>query len=179
VPSLLLHPDEPGWVPEDRLDFVTLLGEVGLIDAPTGAADTNDFWLGRHFLTLVMFLGCSPNIVIRPQNAAEGQPVSRLHYHLYRDTRFLSGRKSPSARCPHCRAPADGVVPSAPDRPFSCPQCGRVSAACVLDWRQSAGFGRCFLEITGIYPHEAVPSDRLMETLRGYSGSVWRYFYAG
>ncbi len=178
MPSLLLHPDESGWVPEDRVEFFTLLDELGLIDTANDAADTNDFWLGRHFTELVMFLGCSPNVLIRPQDSGDDQPVSRLRYHHYSDRRFLSASKAPAARCPQCRAPANGVAPDDPDRPFSCPQCGCVSTVHALDWRQSAGFGRCFLEITGIHPHEAVPSDRLLDTLRGYSGGIWRYFYA-
>ena len=177
MPSLLLHPDEPDWIPEDRVEFVNLLGELGLIDPATDAGETSDFSLGHRFSALVMFLGCSPNILIRPQDAGDGQPVSRLRCHLYPDQRFLSASKAPSVRCPYCRAPANGVAPSVPDRSYSCPQCGSVSPVCALDWRQSAGFGRCFLEITGIYPHEAVPSDRLLETLRDYSGGVWRYFY--
>lgn len=179
MPSLLLHPDEPDWVPADRADFVALLGNLGLIDAASEAGEGSVFRLGRQFLDLVMFLGCSPHVVIDPQDPDGGQPVCRLRYHVYSDVRFLSARMPPAVRCPHCRAPASGGVQRAPDRPFSCPQCGRISAAQALDWRQAAGFGRCFLELSGIYPHEAVPSDRLMETLRNYSRSPWCYFYAG
>ena len=169
MPSLLLHPDDPDWVPAARTDFVTLLRDLELIEVPADTGQASVFWLGRRFLALVMFLGCSPHVLIDPRDGGKGPPVCHLRYHEYPDPRFVSARRPPTVRCPHCRAPASGSVPSAPHAPFSCPQCGRISAAHALDWRQSAGFGRCFLEITGICPHEAVPSDRLLESLRGYS----------
>ena len=177
MPSLLLHPDKPDWIADDRAEFVGLLGDLGLIDVASAAGDPSVYCLGHQFLTLVMFLGCSPHVLIDPRNAGEGQPVSDLRYHNYPEPRFLSARKPTAVRCPGCRAPASDVVPGRPNKLFTCPQCGRVSAVGDLDWRRSAGLARCFLEITGIYPHEAVPSDVLMDRLRGYSGSAWRYFY--
>ena len=179
MPSLLLHPDQPDWAPDDRADFFILLEQLGLIDTASDATEPGAFRLGHNFPALVTFLGCSPRVVIDPQEAGDGQSVCYLRYHSYPDAHFLSASRPQAARCPYCRAPASGVFPTTPDRPFSCPQCGRLSALRALDWRRSAGFGRCFLEVTNIYPHEAVPSDSLMERLGGYAGGAWRYFYAG
>jgi hypothetical protein len=179
VPSLLLHPDQPDWVPEDQESLLLLLEHLGLICTTSHTTESDALRLGHRFLALVTFLGCSPRVVIDRREAEEGQPVCRLRYHSYPQPRFLSARRRPAVRCPYCRAEARGVLPKVPDAPFSCPQCGRLSKVHALDWRHSAGFARCFLEVTNVYPHEAVPSDSLMESLGGYSGSFWRYFYGG
>jgi hypothetical protein len=162
MPSLLLHPGEPDWRPEDRPDFVARLADLGLIDRAPADGNPDGFRLGHRF---------------DPQDALQGPPVCRLHFHQYPETRFLSTDNFPRARCPYCRAPADVELSRAPGGQFSCPRCGQGLALHALDWRQAAGFGRCFLEITPVYPHEAVPSDHLMESLRDYSGGAWRYFY--
>lgn len=177
--SLLLHPEEAGWAPQDQAAFIGLLADIGLIDTLTDTGNTNTFRLGRQFTALVMFLGCSPQILIDPQDTGEGQPVCSLRCHRYPEIRFLCAGRLPAVRCPRCRAPASGVMSAAFDKVFMCPQCGRDCEVYKLDWRQSAGFGRYFLEFTGVYPHEAVPSDRLMQSLSSCSGCAWRYFYAG
>lgn len=177
MPSLLLHPGKPDWQPENQPAFVARLADLGLIERAPADGDRDGFRLGHRFLSLVMFLGCAPRVSIDLQDALQGQPVCRLRYHLYPEPRFLSNGNSPRARCPFCRAPAEVESLCIPDEQFSCSRCGQGLAVHALDWRQSAGFGRCFLEITPVYPHEAVPSDHLMESLRDYSGDAWRYFY--
>lgn len=59
------------------------------------------------------------------------------------------------------------------------PACGHVVAAPRARWRHTAGFGRLFVEIPGIYPHEAVPADRLLDALAAATGVRWDYFYTG
>ena len=63
------------------------------------------------------------------------------------------------------------------DYRWNCPECDKQSRPNELDWRQSAGFGRFFVEIWGIHPAEAVPADALMETLGRSTDSRWGFFY--
>ncbi len=63
------------------------------------------------------------------------------------------------------------------DYRWNCPECDKQSRPNELDWRQSAGFGRFFVEIWGIHPAEAVPGDALMETLGRSTDSRWGFFY--
>ena len=177
MPSLLLHADDACFVPDDRLAFAHLLTELGLTgDACEGECEYG-FWPGKQFLSLVMFLGCSPHVALDPHEAGADQSVCRLLMHLYTDVKFLSARPRPAERCLHCRTRvkiAEGVPH---DSVYNCTHCGRSSVVSDLDWRQGAGFGRFFIEISGIYPHEAVPADKLLDTLRDNSGTQWRYFY--
>jgi hypothetical protein len=177
MPSLLLHADDACLVPDDQSALVHLLTDLGLTGDTWEDEREYGFWPGQQFLSLVMFLGCSPLVGFDPHQAGEGQPVCRLLMHSYSDVKFLSTTPCPAGRCPHCRtglkvaqdAPHDGV--------YTCPGCGRSAVVSDLDWRQGAGFGRFFIEIRGIYPHEAVPTDKLLDTLRDSSGTNWRYFY--
>jgi len=179
VPSLLLHPADPCWIPGAGDRFSDLLEQLGLIDTTLKAGRSGDFRAGEQFLNLVMFLGCSPRVVLEPGEADEGQTACHLQYHLYPEVTFLSAAKRPQVRCPGCRAPAGEVDTSSHLRSVTCARCGRTVQVCALDWRRAAGFGRFFLEIGGVYPHEAVPSDKLLDSLREHSGGAWQYFYTG
>lgn len=90
--------------------------------------------------------------------------------------RFIAAQRRPPARCPHCRCEAVIDEPVA-DKVYTCPGCDERMRAHQLDWRQAAGFGRFFIEVSGIYPHEAVPADRLLQRLRDFSHGDWNYFF--
>jgi hypothetical protein len=49
----------------------------------------------------------------------------------------------------------------------------------MTDWvfRKTAGFGKVFVEIRGIYPAEAVPGEALLAALKDRTGGTWRYIY--
>ena len=40
-----------------------------------------------------------------------------------------------------------------------------------------AGFGRTFIEIRGIYPSEAVPTDALLDKLQRLADGPWKTIY--
>jgi hypothetical protein len=48
-----------------------------------------------------------------------------------------------------------------------------------LDWRRGAGYASVFLEVGGIHPHEALPSDHLLHDLSLFSSCDWQHFFAG
>jgi hypothetical protein len=95
--------------------------------------------------------------------------------------RAAPGRLQP--RCPGCRAAASEWQQSLrlehleAASPCHCPSCERTLSAAELDWRQCAGFGRWFLEIWNIHPHEAVPAEALITALERVAGTPVRYFY--
>jgi hypothetical protein len=170
---LLLHEQDACWAPDELNTLVSLLDDLGLISTPCG----NGYLAGENFLGLIMFLGCSPNVQLDPESATDDQAVCLVRFHQYHETRFLSAAKRPAARCRKCRTPVpEGWLPNL-DSEYSCRQCGEVCGVTELDWRQAAGFGRCFVEITGIYPQEAIPSDKLLNALAGRSGGHWKHFF--
>ncbi len=45
------------------------------------------------------------------------------------------------------------------------------------DWKNTAGCGRFFISLHGIYPQEAIPTSHLLQVLEKISGTAWSYFY--
>jgi hypothetical protein len=178
MPALILHAASPCWVPDSPDSLLRVLLDSGLI-APCNAAESafKELPAGAEFLRLVMLLGCSPQVALAAASARDGQPLCSLTLAVRPRVEFLEAIRRPPARCPHCRAAVAGCEPQAFDSQYTCPDCGQASLASALDWRQAAGFGRCFIHINGIYPHEAVPADSLLAILSQCSGDHWRFFY--
>jgi hypothetical protein len=153
------------------------LRDLGLIGRLTASEDVAEFQAGERFLKLVTFLGCSPQIVLDPELAGAGQALCYIRLISYREVTLLTGKSKPAVRCPKCRAIVELSNAGSFAAPYQCQQCGNTSRVSDLDWRQTAGFGRCFIEINGIYPHEAVPADNLLNALKDYSHCQWKYFY--
>jgi hypothetical protein len=62
-------------------------------------------------------------------------------------------------------------------RTTQCAACGRLVPIRDLDWKQSAGFGRLFVQVEEVFPGEATPTPELMLLLARLTGGDWRYFY--
>lgn len=176
--SLVLCCDEPLWRPAAPAQLAGVLQEAGLAGQQK---DTEGliFAAGEHFLSLVMFLGCAPQISLTDNDAVDGQPVCRIRLHIFETVTLLESQPAPVLRCPACRSPQPR--PSRPDYNLllRCSACGEATPLFRYDWRRSAGFGRCMVEIENVFPHEAVPADRLTAVLESMSGHSWDYFYLG
>ncbi len=177
MPSLLLHTSNPQWLPVELAELIQVLRRLGLVSTFCAEDQDSACWAGESFLSLIMFLGCSPQVQLDPHTAMAGQDACAIRFLTYPKVTFLSAAKRPVARCQHCRTPLNGSDDLKPGSSGVCAQCHVKLDAIELDWRQAAGFGRCFIEISGIYPHEAVPSDKLLNTLAKFSGNNWVYFY--
>ncbi|HHJ15655.1 MAG TPA: hypothetical protein ENJ80_03060 [Gammaproteobacteria bacterium] len=177
MPSLFLHAVDLLWCPSEPGGFVSTLRDVGLLGAAVPSAGEYEFLAGDQFLQRIMFLGCAPQVRLNPDEPGEGQALCFVRLRLYDETTFLSDEPFPAVRCPGCRAPAEVSAHSQSDALHGCAQCGKETALAQLDWRRGAGYARCFIEVCGIYPHEAVPSDRLLAGLADMSGGDWVYFY--
>ncbi len=174
--SLYLHCQDPLWRPASPDHVAGVLSGAGL----AGAREEGEaplYRAGERFRTLVMFLGCSPGVSLTAQQAADGQPVCRIRLHDFRDVQLLESRPVPAPRCAACRAPQERPTSLAYDRLQHCSGCGESVPLYRLDWRRGAGFGRFFVEIEHVFPHEAVPADGLMSILEALSGKAWDYFY--
>ncbi len=181
MPSLYLCAADSHWVPAATDELLRRLDALGLLAlSPAGGRPATDrFPPGAEFPTLVMFLGCSPRVPMAPAEALGGQEPCCVRQHLYSTPRCIGNAAAVKPRCPACRTAHAPFEPVAAHTRHRCPACGKSAAVSELDWRQAAGFGRYFLEIGGIHPHEAVPSDKLLATLGEHSATPWRYFYSG
>jgi hypothetical protein len=181
---LVLHPVDPTYAPESLTVIVDALREVRLLGDPYPRGRDEAYLVGEDFLELVVFLGCSPTVQLEPVDDGRFCHV-RVSEPAVRP-RFYSGAATPSPRCPACRARIESwreavaaweADPDGGGQP--CPACGEATPVPQLRWRHGAGFGRVFVEIPGVHPHEAVPADRLLDALEAATGVRWHYFYTG
>jgi hypothetical protein len=85
MPSLLLHADDPLWRPADPDSLAGALRHLGLIGPFSASEQVAEFQAGEQFLRLVMFLGCSPQVVLDPELAEQGQAVCHIRLLSYRE----------------------------------------------------------------------------------------------
>jgi len=180
--KLILTPLDAG-VPINTGHLIQALRDTGFMAEPLAVPDGTQAWLiGDRFLQLLTFMGCSPHIEVSPP--ADGSfdfcyvRLSGPHSNI----QLRTARNTAPPRCPACRYRiADWKallkVHPYPGNLYCCTQCETQSHWYDLDWRQSAGSGRLFLEVTQIFPSEVIPGDELLALLRSVTKIPWRYFY--
>ena len=140
---------------------------------------TNNHYLpGENFLSLVTFLGCSPNINLQPSTDEPHCFVSILH--SSNKPKHLGHTSTCHPKCPNCtKRIANWKTDNwqQADELCTCDKCGTQTPYAQLNWKQECGFGCCGFEIAHIYPHEAVPTDQLLEALEEKTGIKWLYCY--
>lgn len=186
VPRLVLYGREPWGVPKSSLALAAGLVDLGLMGASIPGVPGAHL-AGARFLDLVVFLGCSPEVALAPSCDAERRKGRYCHVRLPEWSDAPVFRLSPrpaTPRCPRCRASLkDWKAQLAGDvstgaAPLACPNCGHSAGVGHWQWRQTAGWGRWFVEIWNIFPHEAVPSDELLTRLAQLSQGESAYFYS-
>lgn len=188
--KLLLHPKSADfYVPRTRL--ATNLLELGLVDPPVPLAGSEFYPTGGDFLQLVTFLGCAPAIELDPpadpqtlaSASASGQ-FCHVFLECAEQARLRADPRTPAPRCVQCKAPlADwpALLSKAIRQPgstgWSCRGCGASGNLEQLQFRKTAAVARCWVEIRGIYPSEAVPGDALLQCLHDLGGGDWQAIY--
>ncbi len=190
--KLILHHAEPRRIPADIPTLLRALKEVRFIGDEFFINGETRYFAGEDFLNLITFLGCSPSVAFAPPAGGDAaiapdQATSFCHVAVTRimeEVRFVAGDNATTPRCPRCRQPVEdwrNVISTwRTDRAgyrWSCPRCGQRIPPPQFNCRQSAGFGRFFVEAWGIYPSEAVPTERLLSALEETTGGEWRFFY--
>ncbi|VAW70722.1 hypothetical protein MNBD_GAMMA09-2447 [hydrothermal vent metagenome] len=134
---------------------------------------------GERFLSLLTFLGCSPNINLSP---TEGENYCAISLLKPTDcTVCLGFTQNSQPKCPNCKKRiANWKTADWQQKKHTCKcdKCMTYTAYAELNWKHECGFGRCGFEISHIYPHEAVPTEQLLNALHQSTGSQWQYCYA-
>lgn len=191
VNKLVLLPRDPEATLADTTPLQRSLSACGLIGEALEHAGDRCYATGDHFLQLVTFLGCSPTIELDPpanpgllEAALRNGEFCHVRLHTGAAMRFRADPATRPPRCPACRAPVtdwqaviEKGLQAGGDTPWQCPTCEKPSPVTALDFRKTAGCGRIFVDICGIYPSEAVPCDALLETLGQVSGGPWYHIY--
>lgn len=189
--KLILLPADPTCPAVGTEALATKLQAIGLIGPPAKVNNEIFYPTGEKFLQLVSFLGCSPMIELDPPVdpvtlAADSATGKFCHVFLSstETLRFRSDPRTPMPRCPVCHVPladwqsllqAWQVRPANSD--WRCSQCGHTGKITGLGFGKSAGFGRNFVEIRGIYPSEAVPGEALLVALKSLTRGDWSTLY--
>ena len=182
MPKLVFHCAEPDIVPADIPALINQLQNIGFIgeswQPPSGIAGER-YLIGENFLSLVTFMGCAPAIELAP---ISGEPGSTAFCHfeispVAAKIEFIRGREHIVSRCPHCRQRHASWQTIPDDLIYSCDKCGVETHLAHYDWKNSAGCGRFFISLHGIYPQEALPTSHLLLLFEKASGQKWSYFY--
>jgi len=150
----------------------------------TEAQDTNHYLPGERFLSLITFLGCSPNVNLFPVDGENHCFISFIE-----PTEFPSCvgyTKTANPKCPNCTKRiadwkiSDWQLPGEilPGKLCYCDKCQVQTPYTELNWKHECGFARCGFVVNHIYPHEALPTDQLLDLLKQAAGFEWDYSYA-
>lgn len=178
---LILHPADP----EIAIEEAALVDPMRRIEFLSEAMDfrgVRHYRPGDEFLQLIIFLGCSP-VVSLGEPGKTGKEFCHIGFREPAPEPVLfAGANAKTPRCPACRKPQDewqDAFRSGEPAPksWTCRHCGHIAPSRSMNWRQSAGIGRSFIMIWGIFEGEAVPSDQLMKTLEEIGHGPWSYFY--
>jgi len=173
--SLLIYPQAPEWSDSQSvlIDQLCALGFAG------NAIDTESYYAGEHFLDHIAFMGCAPNIQFAPE--ADSEKFTHIRIHRYNTITALIGAHASAPGCPQCKKGFDysGSQLDQLDTNslWTCTHCQHAAAPWQYHWRKNAGFARVFIEITDIYPKEAIPQQILLDALQRVSGTEWQYCY--
>lgn len=170
--SLVIYPTDPNWTPDGPEALIKVLQETGLAGK---SLNKNKFLVGENFLDHISFMGCSPSIKLENEN--NDDKFTFIQVTTTPDISALIGQHSFAPHCPQCKKPEKNWRALLKDNQIQCSNCQTSSEAWHYNWRKSAGFGRCFIEITDIYPKEAIPQVSLLDALEKSFGVPWAYFF--
>ena len=183
---LVICPEQPTCPPPSIDGLSSVLHATGFAGPalnPHAGPLERMYMVGDSFLDHIAFLGCSPNIKLEPgvghQSFCHVNIVSTSGNHIV----FRSAEHTPAPRCPGCgKALNDwrslaGNGSIEPGAEWQCHHCDLRAPPWQFNWRKRAGFGRCFIEISDIFPKEALPQAGLLDVLSAAFGMKWGWFY--
>ncbi len=182
MPKLVFHAKDPEYTPSSTPELIRALQQTGFLGEKWLSPDSvsgERYLIGSSFLSLVTFLGCAPAIELEP--IAE-QPESTEFCHIEIEAvktqvEFIRGHDHLIARCPHCRQRHANWQTIPETLLYACDKCKVESHLSEYDWKNTAGCGRFFISLYGIYPQEAIPTSSLLQALEKTSATPWSYFY--
>lgn len=182
MPKLVFHAKNPEYIPSNIPDIVRALQEIGFVGKKWQSPEEvsgERYLIGDSFLSLVSFMGCAPAIELEP--IAE-HPASTDFCHIEigsikPDVEFVRGSEHLISRCPHCRQRHVNWQTIPENLFYPCDKCKTETHLSEYDWKNTAGCGRFFISLHGIYPQEAIPTSHLLQSLESISDAAWSYFY--
>lgn len=125
-------------------------------------------------MELITFMGCSPSLGLELKTVVSCT--------LYPRVCAIGGDSINKIICPNCKSlikkPATLISNFKNNPIWQSTCCNKEIALQSINWRKSAGFSHAFIQMSHIFPKEAIPTDTLLKKLSYFSQSEWHYFYS-
>lgn len=180
---LVLAPSSSTDSPSDPESLIAMLQQEQFLGEAITVNGAQHYRPGEEFMMLITFLGCSPMIATGEMESSGEQYCHIAVEGPFDAPRYLVGDNIKVPRCPKCGHRFDDwrelleTWQGDPEAKISCPDCAEEISPPHLRWRKSAGFGRFFIKVWGIFESEAVPSPNLLALLKKTTGLEWQHFY--
>jgi len=180
--SLYLCPDQHDFMPGDILSFISALQDINFISQTinTKVSDYR-FFTGNNFLDYIAYMGCAPAIQFEasPNGRDDNSDFCFIKIHHYESAQLIYSHKQARApHCPQCNKQASNWQQNKTSTAILCNHCHASSNIEEFNWRKMAGYAQLFIEITDIFPKEAIPQQLLLDKLANISDTDWQYFYS-
>jgi len=175
--GLFLHPTQADFsIDDDNALFISQLQNIGLI-AKQLTQEENTFYTGKRYLDFIAYMGCSPAIQFEASDSCEDFCHIKIHFYNTKQL-IVSPVQSRAPHCPRCNKPVKNWLDNKAEATITCTLCNNSSDLGEFDWRKMAGYARVFIEITDIFPKEAIPQQILLDELNKACKTEWSYFYS-
>ena len=175
--SLYLHPKQASYVANDLPAFITALQDIGLIAQKTNNQQSSQhYFTGEKYLDYIAYMGCAPTIQFEA-NDDENFCFIKIHQ-LASATLIHSQKQLRAPHCPACNKPVKNWQDKISEPGIRCDSCNIRSNIEEFSWRKMAGYARLFIEITDIFPKEAIPQQALLDKLAAITDVEWQFFYS-
>ena len=179
--SLFLSPVDTGFHFDDVHACLSSLQDTGFISHPVNE-QAGTFYTGERFLEYIAYMGCSPAVQFEASDDSDNFCHIRLHQ--YDEPVLIVSRKQyRPPQCPRCNKPVRSFdvdqqgKEATPERIY-CESCHETSATAEFGWRKMGGCARIFIEVTDIFPKEAIPQQSFLDKLNSITQTEWKYFYS-
>ncbi len=179
--NLYLYSESP-CAPRDCQSLHNTLLKCKFIGGKIGRTENaTRYQTGDKFLSLLSFMGCSPNIEIVPQ---ENKPYCYIEIeNTPTKTAFISGKNLRKYTCPECKQRINAIgelINTAlhNNTPLiHCTHCHHPIHYNNINWRKTGFVAKHWVVVGNIYESEAVPNDNLLSYLKKVTRTSWRFAY--
>ena len=182
--SLYLHPASSSFSISNIERFIKTLNAIELIAQPIisqqvekAEVGRNLFFVGKRYLDYIAYMGCSPTIQFEKTDGSS--KFCHIKIHQFGQAKLITSKlQGRTPRCPHCKQLIKNWQQHLSDTDIQCDLCETRSNLEKFNWRKTGAYAKVFIEITDIFPKEAIPQQILLDKLTSTSNIDWKYFYS-
>lgn len=174
--SLFLYPDIHDFDTKDFSAFIATLQKINLISQPVDDIQEHHYFTGDKFLDYIAYMGCAPTITFEKNGNKNFCFVKLLNFSSAKLLHCQQQTRAPY--CPECHKPVKDWQNNKTETSIHCNHCDTTSSIEKFNWRKTAAYAKLFIEITDIFPKEAIPQQILLEKLTAITNVDWQYFYS-